>query len=110
MSEVLSHAEEERLDRFFLSGNWMPEDLVRVVESIVTAHEMPAELRGVEQMTGNVTEAEAALVDQALADHVYGHRISNNISSMGCDAGCRVRAVAFAMNRVLKARRLGESV
>lgn len=50
----------------------------------------------------NITYDQACVVDSFMADHMYGHSISNNIGYMGCDAGCRVRALQEGIRRALE--------
>ena len=51
-----------------------------------------------------LTDDEAREIDFAMSEHMYGHRISNNIGSMACDVGCRTRALRSAVDSVLLAR------
>jgi hypothetical protein len=73
--------------------------VVPVVRRIVARH---TERLRAEQ--AEVTWEEAQALDIFMADHMYGHQISNSPNYFRCDPGCRVGALQTGVNKILAAR------
>lgn len=56
-----------------------------------------------------LSEEETLEVDKMMADHMYGHQISNSYSNFACYPQCRVQALQYAINKVLQAKEELES-
>jgi len=55
-----------------------------------------------------LTDEEIQEVDSMMADHMYGHAISNSYHNFSCNAQCRKDALGYAINKVLKEKQSGE--
>lgn len=61
-------------------------------------------------MDVRLTDDEIEEIDKMMNDHMYGHSISNSYANFACDPRCRMRALQYAINKVLEEKPVGHGL